>query len=197
METQNNEIEVMRQQLASLNRKLEGQAIVNDHLMRETMKGKMSWIKTFIWAEIIAVPILIALFLCLALAFDLSLGPVILMAAILVASVASDYKINKIGDNTLFEGNIMETATKLLKMKKQRIIDEIVFVPILAIWFVWAFFDLYKHIPGDGVWRHSLYGCFVGGIIGCVIGVVAAVLIVRKMQRTNDAIIKQINELTA
>lgn len=195
MEKQNNELEVMRQQLAILNKKLKGQEIVNDRLMREAMKNKMSWIRKYVWAEIIAVPFLIIFFLILAAGFNLSLGPVIFMSVMLVASVITDYKINMIDDKSFLEGNLTDTAMKLVKMKKRRLVNEAVFSPFLFIWVVWFLYDLYHHIPLDGIWNAALTGGFIGGMVGIVVGAVVAFFIIRKMQRTNDDIIRQIQEL--
>ena len=77
METQNNELELMRQQMDILKSKLDNEQIVNERLMRESMKNKMSWIHKFVWAEIFIVPLLIIFFFGTASAFGLSYGPVI------------------------------------------------------------------------------------------------------------------------
>lgn len=42
METQNNELDLMRQQMTILKSKLDNEQIVNERLMRESMKNKMS-----------------------------------------------------------------------------------------------------------------------------------------------------------
>ncbi len=196
MSTQNNEFEVMHQQLAILSKKLEGQQIINERLMREAMKNKMSWIKKFVWTEILLVPLLICFFFIIAMTAGLSLGPVIYITVMLIASVISDYKINMIRDKEFLDGNLTDTATKLIKMKKQRLINEMIFTPFLLIWLVWFLYDLYLHIPAEGIWNSALTGGLIGGCIGTVAGVVIAITLILKMQRTNDEVIRQIQELT-
>lgn len=196
METQNNELEVMRQQLAILNKKLDSQEIVNDRLMRQAMKNKMSWIRKYVWAEIIGIPLIILLFFVIAVWFKMSFGPLILMSVMLVIDVALDYKINKAGDRNLFQGNLTETAVKLMRMKRLRMTQLVAEMPILIIWAVWFFLDIFHHIPADGMMNGAMTAGLIGGAVGLVLGIVAAFAIVRKMQRTNDEVISQIQEIT-
>lgn len=195
MATQNNELEVLRQQLAILNKKLEGQTIVNDRLMREAMKGKMSWIRNLVWAEIVAVPFLVILFAGMATAWHLSYWPVAFLAVMLIVSVVLDYKINIIGDRAYLQDNLADTARRLARMKRRRVINEAVMAPVAIAWAVWFLYDIYSRTPAEGDMHAMLSGGLIGGCVGVVIGGVVAVVIVRKMQKTNDAVIRQINEL--
>lgn len=198
MKTQNNELEVMRQQLAILNKKLDSQEIVNDRLMRQTMKHKMSWIKHYVWAEIIAVPFLIIFFFGMTVIFNLSFGPLVYLSVMLVISVVIDYKVNMMKNREFLDGNLTETAVRLTTMKKRRLVSELAQIPFILVWMVWFIYDMYRHFSG-GVWDMSNPG-LTGGFIGAIIGAVAAVpicfFLVRKMQRTNDEVIRQIQELT-
>lgn len=186
----------MRQQLAILNKKLDSQEIVNDRLMREAMKNKMSWIRKYIWAEIIGLPLIILLYIVIAVGFRLSFGPLILMSVCLIIDVTLDYKVNKAGDRSLFQGNLTETATKLMRMKKLRMTQLVAEIPIIIIWAVWFFLDIFYHIPADGMKNGAMTAGLIGGAVGLLLGIIAAFYIVRKMQRTNDEVIQQIEELT-
>ena len=55
----NNELEIMRSQMASFKKQLEQQEIINSRIMAESMKKKFSWIKKMIIGEIILTPILL------------------------------------------------------------------------------------------------------------------------------------------
>ena len=145
METQNNELELMRQQMDILKSKLDNEQIVNERLMRESMKNKMSWIHKFVWAEIFIVPLLIIFFFGTASAFGLSYGPVILISVVLIASTTCDYKINKTGDKTFLSGNLVDEAAKLVRMKKLRIRYELYAIPAGLVWAIWFFLDIYNH----------------------------------------------------
>ena len=48
-----NELEAMREQMQLLKQKLDNQEIVSDQLLRKAMSGKMSWIKKYIWFELL------------------------------------------------------------------------------------------------------------------------------------------------
>lgn len=196
MENNDKELEVMREQLATLNKKLEDQAIVNDKLMRNAMKNKMSWIKKLVWAEIIAVPFFILIFFSFAAGFGISFTPIIVLSIILIASVCLDYKINKIGEGDLFTGNLKETAVKLTKMKKYRLRSEIGQTILCLIIMFWIGYDIFIHIPATGILKGAVIAGLIGGAIGAVSGIIASIYLIRKMQRTNDEIIQQINELT-
>ncbi len=195
METQNKELEVMRQQLAILNKKLDSQEIVNNHLMREIMKNKMSWIRNTVWAETIACPFIILLFISFAATFNLSYGPVILMTVMLVADVVADYKINMIGNSSFLDGNLVDTAIKLAKMKRSRLVQTMIEVPVLIVWVMWFLLDMYRHTPSDGFWNGVATAGFIGGVVGFFVGVAVWIWLFRKMQHTNDEVIHQIEEL--
>lgn len=51
MKKQNNELEEMRQQMAILKEKLNAQELVSDRLLRESMLGKMSFMKKYTWVS--------------------------------------------------------------------------------------------------------------------------------------------------
>lgn len=63
METNNNsnfnELEQLREQMAVFKNRLSKQQIINERLVRNSMGSKMSWIKNFIWIEIAMVPLLL------------------------------------------------------------------------------------------------------------------------------------------
>lgn len=195
METKNDELEVMREQLVLLNKKLEDQTLVNDRLVREAMKSKMSWIKGYVWGEVVLVPFLICFLFVFPFYSIVSYGPVVFMSVMLVVAVVSDFKINMIDDKAFVDGNLAETAQRLIKMKRQRIVYEIFMLPFLAIWLIWLSYDIYNHIPAEGVMRSALTGGLVGAAIGGVVGTICGLLVLRKMQRTNSEIIHEIHEL--
>lgn len=49
MEIKNNELEEMRQQLGILKEKIDGQKLINDKLIRQSMLNKMSFMKRYTW----------------------------------------------------------------------------------------------------------------------------------------------------
>lgn len=195
MKTKNDELEVMREQLVLLNKKLEDQTLVNDRLVRDAMKSKMSWIKRYVLGEVVLLPFLICFLFVFPFYSIVSYSPVVFISVMLVVAVVSDFKINMIDDRAFVDGNLAETAQRLTKMRRQRIVYEKFMLPFLAIWLIWFSYDIYNHIPAEGVLRSTLTGGLVGSVIGGVVGTICGLLVLRRMQRTNSEIIQEINEL--
>lgn len=195
MENQNKELEQMREQLAILNKKLANQQIVSDQLIRQSMKNKMSWIKKYVWGETFAMPFIILVFLMFVLWFNLSWGPFILMTLMLIVAVVFDHRINMISDDEFLSGNLRQTALRLTRMKKLRLRYELWAIPVVVVWVAWLSYDIYSHTPVEGVMHYAFKGGLVGALIGAVLGCAVGLYVVYKMQRTNDEIIQQINEL--
>lgn len=90
----NNELEIMRSQMASFKKQLEQQEIINSRIMAESMKKKFSWIKRMIIGEIILTPILLYLAFAAKYYFDLSWWSVGTFIILLLCDVWCDYDIN-------------------------------------------------------------------------------------------------------
>ena len=82
--------------------------------------------------------------------------------------------------------NLLQTANKLVRMKKLRLWQVGCSLPVAIALFVWLFSGF-----EDKVMFYTIIGGIVGGVIGLTIGI--AILI--KMQSTNDSLISQIREM--
>lgn len=199
MEEINNtlELEQLRQQMSILKDKLDKQEIVNGRLMRQAMSNKLSWIKKYIWFEIAILPPLLLLFAGIHYSMQLSWWLYAFLALGLIIDVIADYRINKIDKNELLSGNLVDAGRKLVLMKRQRAIAFGISMPLVVVWLIWFLYELLhsSHVATTEMARGLAAGGFVGGIIGGVIGFVVGTLLFRRMQRTNDDIISQINAL--
>ena len=111
----------------------------------------------------------------------------------LIGFVLADYLINRL-DVSHMGDDLVATARKLAQMKKNRSMSQKIGIAMTIPWLAWFCYESFMH-------RAITYGiadtwgyvitCFVGGIIGFLIGM----RIFRKMQRANDEMIDQINEL--
>ena len=194
-----NELEQMREQMNVFKSRLDEQQIINEQLVRNSMGGKMSWIKNFVWVEIIIVPILLLLFVPFHAKLGLSWWLFAFLAVGLIADVIGDFIINRIPKSQLLSGDLVETSQRLAKMKKQRAKWFIIGLIFVLIWFVWFCAELMmcsKYSACEP--RQETFSYFVigGAIIGGLIGFVIAWLIFRKMQKTNNQLIDQINQIT-
>ena len=201
METNNNninELEQLREQMSIFKDKLNKQQIINDQLVRNTMKSKLSWIKSFVWGEIIIIPILLLGMAMFHAGTGLSWWLYGFLAIGLIADATGDFIINRIPKGQLLSGDLVETSKRLVKMKKQRtswFIIGLIFVTIWLVWFIVEF--VLKTDPGCALPDHNLVIAImaIAVAIGGVIGGIISWLIFRKMQRTNNQLIEQINQV--
>ena len=202
METnQNNmtELEQMREQMNAFKSRLDKQQIVNEQLVRNSMGSKMSWIKNFIWIEIALVPILLIIMAMFHASEGLSWWLFAFLAIGLIADVIGDYIINRMPKGQLLGGDLVATSQRLMKMKKQRskwFVAGMIFMSIWCVWFIIEIVMKLNKFCNEP--NHNLVvGIMVGGlVIGALIGFFISWLILRKMQKTNNQIIEQINQIT-
>lgn len=196
----NNELENMRSQMASFKKQLEQQEIINSRIMAESMKKKFSWIKRMIIGEIILTPILLYLAFAAKYYFDLSWWSVSTFVILLLCDVWCDYDINmraiKDSDYSDYShDNLIDTIEKLVKMKQRRAKQTVIMLTATIVMSIWLLIEIGFHLiainADTGMWF-----VFYGGGTGAFIGVVAAWWIYRKMQKTNDEMIKQIEEVS-
>ena len=193
----NNEHEIMRSQMASFKKQLEQQEIINRRIMSESMKKKFSWIKKMIIGEIILIPIFLYLAFAAKYYFDLSWWSVATFVILLLCDVWCDYDINMraIKDSDYSHDNLIDTIEKLVKMKQRRAKQTAIMLTATIVMSIWLLIEIGFHLiainADTGMWL-VLYG----GGTGAFIGVVVAWWIYRKMQKTNDEMIKQIEEIS-
>ncbi|MBF1418628.1 MAG: hypothetical protein HXN39_01610, partial [Prevotella histicola] len=72
METKNNELEEMRQQLGILKEKIDGQKLINDKLIRQSMLNKMSFMKKYTWVSFFALLFIYYVYNDIRITFNLS-----------------------------------------------------------------------------------------------------------------------------
>ncbi|MBR5638201.1 MAG: hypothetical protein IKW83_00415 [Muribaculaceae bacterium] len=198
METDNNmtELEQMREQMNVFKSHLDEQPIINEQLVRNSMGGKMSWIKKFVWGEIALIPFLLAVMASFHVSMGLSWWLFAFLAVGLIADVIGDYIINRIPKSQLLSGDLVETSQHLAKMKKQRTQWFIIGLIFILIWFVWFCAELIlssKLASGKETLSYFVIGA---AVVGGIIGLIIAWLIFRKMQKTNNQIIEQINQIS-
>lgn len=203
METNNNninELEQLREQMSIFKDKLNKQQIINDQLVRNTMKSKLSWIKNFVWGEIIIIPILLLGMAVFHAGTGLSWWLYGFLAIGLIADATGDFIINRIPKGQLLSGDLVETTKRLVKMKKQRTSWFIIGLIFVTIWLVWFIVELVlKTDPGCALPDHNLVIAImaIAVAVGGVIGGIVSWFIFRKMQRTNNDIIDQLKQITS
>lgn len=202
------ELEQMREQMQVLRNKLDTQEIVNEKLVKNSVKSKMSWIKKFVYFELLLVPFTALMAYVLKEMFNLSWFTYAFIVVLSAIDAVCDYRINvaSLDLEKVEKHNLSDTLQKLVAMKKMRAKSFFIMMLLSIPLFIWASIEMWQNIstgtitfiddvPANIVCAGA-YGGLVGGIIGFFVGIYISIRIYRKMQTTNDEIITQIEEFT-
>lgn len=195
----NNELEQMREQMQMLRNKLDKQEIINDKMLRQSVKKRMSWIKNFVYLEFLLLPFMAVVFYGIKDLFDLSWWNYGFLLIQCTIDVVLDYYVNvaSLKTNNIENSSLTETMHKLYRMKQIRAKQFIIMITLCAAWFAWTGIEMWHHAGSIAEMDKIMQGAAYGGrglVIGIPIGFFVAIHIYRKMQRTNDELIQQIEE---
>ena len=188
------DLELMREQLGILKQKLDKQVIVNDKLLKQVLKQKMDWITKYFWfAACVIFP-----FICISWWFikdwmGLSLLSYLLLVILTGGCITADIVINKMKPEDWDRDNLLQTAVKLARMKHVRKVQTSVQMGLLLVLVCIIGYDAYT---ANVMPHEELLVMGISMLVGSVIGGACGLRILAKMQRTNDDIIQQIEELT-
>ncbi len=164
METTDNTLVEMQQQMKQLREKLDAQKIVNDRILRQAMNQTANRLRfkyfvpcIFAVAGIFLAPALMQL--------GLSLPVVIAYVVMMLAAIAATVIIN----NHLprLDRDLVTAASEVSKFRKLNADWYKVGVPVALVWFGFMIWDLIKNVGVDG---SQLYGLIGGLSVGLIIG---------------------------
>lgn len=196
----NNELEQMREQMQLLLGKLDKQEIINDKMLRQSVKKRMSWIKNFVYLEFLLIPFIALVWYGVKEMFDLSWWNYGILLIMCTIDVVLDYYVNvaALKTHNIENSSLTETMHKLYRMKQIRAKQFIIMITLVATWFAWTGIEMWQFAGSIAEMNEIMQGAAYGGIGGLVIGIPIAFFVViriyRKMQGTNDELIKQIEE---
>ena len=188
------QFEDMRQQMNTLKEKLSKQEIVNDHLMRRSMRNQVNSIARRYYI-IIAISVLMIPYgyWCFVKLSHLSITFWIATSVfMLICGGATFYNYLKISDQGLMNRNLIEARRKVASAKKFEA-DWLKFgIPAVIFWISWFFYETYQM-------NNTTFaeGIFWGGVVGGLIGAFCGIRIHLKTQHQYQDIIDQIEDLTA
>lgn len=190
METNEFNIEELRRQYNLLQQKVESQQIVNDRLLRESMKRKQSWSKNYVYSEILfCIPAFLICGLSLVEHDVVSIWPIVAVLPLMVADMVLDYRFNVFKRDAFQQKNLMGLARKMIKYKEWSGLQMRIFVPLILLWAVWMFIDIIGHSNGDVTFCWVMT---ISIIIGLVAGLAFAFHVDRRIQRDRQEVIDQI-----
>ena len=191
---ENFNLEEMRQQMTTLKNKLNQQEIVNDRLIRRSMRNEVNSI-TRRYNIIMAIGILMVPYgyWCFVKLVGLSIFFWIATSIfMLICAGATFYNSRKISDPELMSHSLVEARKKVASAKKFESNWLLFGIPAVILWMGWFFYEIYQIQGGD-----FYNGFFLGGCIGGIIGAIIGIKIHLKTQRQYQDVIDQIEDLTA
>ena len=189
-ETNFPELEEMKAQIALLNKKLDKENIVNEHLLREIMKRKANTINANAWVSVGASIFVIvwALFFFPAEGFSWCFTAITVIM-MLVCDFFT-WKYHKNVNSKTMNGDLV-TIAKVMKKLKDDYVNWLKYAIIMvAVWFIWLCIE-FVIILGD--WKLSL-PIVVASAVGLVIGGFIGLRMHRSVIHNAEDIIKDIEE---
>ena len=188
------EFENMRQQMTTLKNKLNHQEIVNDRMMRRSMKNEVNTI-TRRYYIIMALGLFMVPYgyWCFVKLCGLSLLFWIVTCIFMLVCVgATYYTLRKINDPNMMNHNLVEARKRVASAKKFEANWLLFGIPAVVLWMSWFLYETYQ-LHGGAVSN----GLFWGGCIGGIIGAICGLSINFRTQRQYQDIIDQIADITA
>ena len=195
MENQNNnfqELEELRSQVAEFKNRMEQQEIVSRHLLKEAMKGHVSWIKQMgIWVSVAELLILPLLVYALRSIVGVSWLPTIVIGLMIVSeAVFNFWNVSTIRDKHLAVDDVLSAQQRLITFKRREKLYTFGILPFVFLCVVWLLFDVYH---GTDIPFLSSDRLLVYFVVSVIIFAVLFYVFSREMRSLNKAI-KSIDE---
>ena len=189
-----NELEQMRAQIGMLKQKLDQQAIINDKHICNSMKSKISDLNRTvggtIFAGIFAVIFAPVTFYIQGCSLAFVTATALMLAVCLGLTIIQKTNLGKMSD--LSQGNLVETAEKLSRVRAHYKEWYKIAIPMILIWGGWM---IYEMVNAIGIESPTAIGFYCGAGVGLIIGGILGARINRKVVRQANEILSQIEEL--
>ena len=184
------ELNEMKEQISLLRRKLEKETIVNEKLIRTSMRDKLKAVK--LRSYILCAIVLISCPVWTTPIFNFHspwfIG--VTIAFLLIAVVYEIYCNQLLSTQNYITGSLVDEARKLNRYKQLYRQWHWFSIPFLCIWLPWFVYEATS--MGGFFVKNILIGGLIGGTIGGIIGW----SIYKKGQNAVNEVIGQIEELT-
>jgi hypothetical protein len=187
------EMDAMRQQMNTLKKKLDQQQIVNDHIIRQSMRKTANSIKTRYYA-IMALALLmipytyVVLVARLGISLAFWIGTAVFM---LVCCGATYYNSLNVNIPNAMGRNLIEVSSRMARAKKFDANWLFFGIPAVIVWFGWLTWEFYQ-LDAETA-RYMFYGIICGGVVGSILGF----RMHNKTQEQYQEIIDAIEDITA
>jgi len=190
MDTQ---FEEMRMQMEMLKSKLDKQEIVNEKILRKSMKKNMNNItRRYTILVVLALLMIPYAYYVFVSMMDYSIG--FWIATVVFMLICSGFTVwngRDLYTGNLMEKNLLEVRQKMALAKKRDNQWLLFGIPMVILWLAYFVYEVYQKGGAEEV--HSLLiAAAFGGAVGLIIGLIAHF----KTQREYQEIIDQIEEVT-
>lgn len=163
------ELDEMKSQISLLKSKLESQRIVNDRLLRQSMKTRLGRIRTEgIFGLVSGAVAMLLTYIIFSRYFFISTAFVIVTQLMLLCSmVALMYYHRRLWSNDFLDKDLVGAVDEIMRLRKVYSKWAKYSLPVVALWYVWLLVEAWGTIE-----RASLpvvpfvIGTLVGGIMG-------------------------------
>ena len=183
----------MKEQLSLLIKKLDKETIVNERMIRRSMKEKADRLNRRLIVEILVCLIMIPFFICvLPNLSKVSMPFCIFSAGFFALGVLYDfYMYLRFRPQKFIEGNMIEARRDTLNFKKQTLRwTYCIGIPFLVVYIAWFVYEKMQYYQGE-ILKIVLVSALISFLIGGAIGINIFV----KTLRATDEILMQIEEL--
>ena len=188
------ELEQMRTQIGLLKQKLDQQVIVNDIHIRNSMKSKISdlnrTVRGTIFVGIFAVVFAPMTFYINGCSLAFIIATAVMLAVCLGLTIVQKINLGRMMD--LSQGNLVETAEKLSKVRTHYKEWYKIAIPMIIVWGGWMIYEMVNVL---GVDSPTAIGFYCGAGVGLIIGGIIGARINRKVVQQANEILAQIEEL--
>lgn len=189
------ELAQMRIEIKTLQDNLKQQKIFSDRMMRRVMARRVSWIDRLVKLEIFLVlPLVFILFLFIKFFMGLSWLFIIVTMIFMTADVILDILINRLPPDAFSSLSLLELKEKLIKRKRLRRLQTIAGLPLTVVWAAWFASDLISNSIGIFEDIPPLVTVVLISFL-LVIGIIAVILLYRKMQDADTTALAEIEDL--
>ena len=189
METTDNTLKEMQQQMELLKNKLDKQTIVNDKMMRNAIAKGLKSIRTKA-----AIPYFagLAAILCCKSFYNLgcSLGFLIYSELMIVFCLGATWYTNC--QIPKMDEDLLTAAGHLTRFKKIHAEWLKIGIPLLMVWLGWLIMDMFRSVDMSGA---EVYALMAGIGVGLIIGLAAGLKVRRELMDGAQDLIDQIKDM--
>ena len=184
------ELNEMKEQIALLRRKLEKETIVNEKLIRASMRDKLKAVKRK--SYILCAVVIAAIPLWASPIFDYHSSWFIgtSIAYMLIGVIHEIYCNQLLSTQNYITGSLVDEVRKLSRYRQLTRQWHRFGISFLCVWVPWFVYE------ATSVGKFHINNILIGGLIGGIIGGAIGWTIYRKGQKSIDEVIEQIEELT-